>query len=183
MYPPQVGSVRVAGARKTVTRPSGAAKERRAQRRSHRMNGRAMPIDKAILLSAGKGSRLLPLTAERPKCLIELGPDPARMAARRARRGGVGEIVVVTGFRADLVEAVVARGRERRARPSSIPSTMSPTISARCGWRAASWTATSCCSTATRWSRRLWSPAVLARRGGADRRHGRPQGQPTTPTT
>ena len=29
-------------------------------------------IDRAIILAAGKGSRLLPLTADRPKCLIDL---------------------------------------------------------------------------------------------------------------
>jgi L-glutamine-phosphate cytidylyltransferase len=70
-----------------------------------------MPIDKAILLSAGKGSRLLPLTAERPKCLIELGGRTLlawQLDALAA--AGVGEAVVVTGFGDDLVEAVV-RGR------------------------------------------------------------------------
>ena len=31
----------------------------------------SQPISRAIILSAGQGSRLLPLTAERPKCLID----------------------------------------------------------------------------------------------------------------
>jgi L-glutamine-phosphate cytidylyltransferase len=67
-----------------------------------------MPIDKAILLSAGKGSRLLPLTAERPKCLIELSSRTLlewQLDALAA--SGVGEVVVVTGFAEHLVERVV----------------------------------------------------------------------------
>ena len=32
-----------------------------------------MTMPNAILLAAGLGSRLLPLTADRPKCLIEVG--------------------------------------------------------------------------------------------------------------
>ncbi|HEX2763590.1 MAG TPA: phosphocholine cytidylyltransferase family protein [Allosphingosinicella sp.] len=68
-----------------------------------------MTIAKAILLSAGKGSRLLPLTAERPKCLIELsGKSLLEWQLDALRAAGVAEAVVVTGFRDDLVEAVVA---------------------------------------------------------------------------
>ena len=69
-----------------------------------------MPIDKAIILSAGKGSRLLPLTAERPKCLIELSGKPLlewQLDALAA--SGIREAVVVTGFRDDLVDAVAER--------------------------------------------------------------------------
>jgi L-glutamine-phosphate cytidylyltransferase len=66
-----------------------------------------MPIEKAIILSAGKGSRLLPLTAERPKCLIELsGKSLLEWQLDALRDSGVGEVVVVTGFRDDLVDAV-----------------------------------------------------------------------------
>jgi choline kinase len=69
-----------------------------------------MPIDKAIILSAGKGSRLLPLTADRPKCLIELnGKSLLEWQLDALSASGVGEIVVVTGFRDDLVDAVAAR--------------------------------------------------------------------------
>jgi choline kinase len=67
-----------------------------------------MPIDKAILLSAGKGSRLLPLTAERPKCLIELsGRTLLEWQLDALAASGIGEVVVVTGFGDDLVGAVV----------------------------------------------------------------------------
>lgn len=69
-----------------------------------------MRIEKAIILSAGKGSRLLPLTAERPKCLIELGGRSLlEWQLDALRDSGVAEVVVVTGFRDDLVDAVVAR--------------------------------------------------------------------------
>jgi choline kinase len=66
-------------------------------------------IDRAIILSAGKGSRLLPLTADRPKCLIELsGRSLLEWQLDALFDGGVRQMVVVTGFRPDLVEAVVA---------------------------------------------------------------------------
>jgi L-glutamine-phosphate cytidylyltransferase len=71
-----------------------------------------MRIGKAIILSAGKGSRLLPLTADRPKCLIELsGRSLLEWQLDALRDAGIAEIVVVTGFRDDLVDAVAA-GRE-----------------------------------------------------------------------
>lgn len=70
-----------------------------------------MSIDKAIILSAGKGSRLLPMTADRPKCLIDLnGKSLLEWQLDALFASGVGEAVVVTGFRDDLVEAV-ADGR------------------------------------------------------------------------
>jgi choline kinase len=68
-----------------------------------------MPIDKAILLSAGKGSRLLPLTAEVPKCLIALsGKSLLEWQLDALREAGIAEVVVVTGFGDDLVAATVA---------------------------------------------------------------------------
>jgi choline kinase len=64
-----------------------------------------MTISKAIILSAGQGSRLLPLTRDIPKCLIAfngrtlLGWQVAALVAN-----GIREIVVVTGFRTEQVE-------------------------------------------------------------------------------
>jgi choline kinase len=69
-----------------------------------------MPITKAIILSAGKGSRLLPLTEDRPKCLIELsGRSLLEWQLEALAANGVTEQVIVTGFRDDLVDAVAAR--------------------------------------------------------------------------
>ena len=70
---------------------------------------------KAVILSAGQGSRLLPLTAERPKCLLPLGPKSLiEWQIDVLSRGGIDEIVVVVGFRAALVEDLLAK----LARPS-----------------------------------------------------------------
>ena len=67
-------------------------------------------MDKAIILSAGQGSRLGHLTDDRPKCLIEFGGRTLldrQLDALAAN--GVGRAVVVSGFRDDLVEAAIAR--------------------------------------------------------------------------
>lgn len=69
-------------------------------------------MNKAIILSAGQGSRLGPLTQDRPKCLIEFG---GRTLLDRQldtlAACGVGEAVVVTGFRDDAIEAALERRR------------------------------------------------------------------------
>jgi choline kinase len=67
-------------------------------------------IEHAILLSAGQGSRMLPLTAERPKCLIEFsGRTLLEWQVEMLARGGIKHIDVVTGFMTDMVDDVIAR--------------------------------------------------------------------------
>ena len=65
---------------------------------------------KAIILSAGQGSRLGHLTADSPKCLIDFG---GRTLLDRQLDtlafNGVEEAVVVTGFRDDKIEEALAR--------------------------------------------------------------------------
>lgn len=62
-------------------------------------------IEHAILLSAGQGSRLLPLTAERPKCLIDFsGRSLIEWQIEMLARGGIKRIDVVTGFMTDMLE-------------------------------------------------------------------------------
>lgn len=63
-------------------------------------------IEKAIILSAGQGSRLLPLTADRPKCLIDFsGRTLLAWQIEMLSRCGVSQFHVVTGFMTDMVEA------------------------------------------------------------------------------
>ena len=65
---------------------------------------------KAIILSAGQGSRLGHLTDDRPKCLIEFGGRSLLdWQLDTLAANGVDEVVVVTGFRDDQIEAVLAR--------------------------------------------------------------------------
>jgi L-glutamine-phosphate cytidylyltransferase len=67
-------------------------------------------IKKAIILSAGQGSRLLPLTANLPKCLIEFsGKSLIAWQVDALFDNGISEIDVVTGFMTETVEAELAR--------------------------------------------------------------------------
>jgi choline kinase len=61
-------------------------------------------IEQAIVLSAGQGSRLLPVTATIPKCLIEVGGQTLlerQLAALAA--AGVKRALVITGYRHEQV--------------------------------------------------------------------------------
>jgi choline kinase len=65
---------------------------------------------KAVVLSAGQGKRLLPLTLEQPKCLLRVRDDETILGwqLRGLARCGVERAVVVTGFGADRVEDELA---------------------------------------------------------------------------
>jgi len=59
---------------------------------------------RAIILAAGRGSRLGPLGDGRPKCLVELSGKPLIVRQVAALRGGgVTEIGIVRGYRADMI--------------------------------------------------------------------------------
>jgi choline kinase len=67
-------------------------------------------IEHAILLSAGQGSRMLPLTAEQPKCLIDFSGRPLiAWQIEMLARCGVRRVDVVTGFKEEMVQAVLDR--------------------------------------------------------------------------
>ena len=65
---------------------------------------------KAIILSAGQGSRLGHLVDDRPKCLIEFnGRSLLDRQLDTLEASGVGEAVVVTGFHDELVDEAIGR--------------------------------------------------------------------------
>jgi choline kinase len=67
-------------------------------------------MDKAIILSAGQGSRLGHLVDDRPKCLIDFGGRSLLDRQLDTLAGnGVGEAVVVTGFHDDLINEALSR--------------------------------------------------------------------------
>src|SRR3954449_480001 len=64
---------------------------------------------KAIILSAGQGSRLGHLVDDRPKCLIDFnGRTLLDRQLDTLEANGVHEAVVVTGFHDELIEAAIA---------------------------------------------------------------------------
>src|SRR3546814_12876339 len=76
---------------------------------------------KALILSAGQGSRLLPLTEDCPKCLLPLGGRSIlEHQVEQLAAAGVTEIVVVTGFRAAAVESRLARLRRLGVRVRTV---------------------------------------------------------------
>lgn len=63
---------------------------------------------KAIILAAGLGSRLLPLTADRPKCLVPAGARTILEHQLNALdAAGVADVTVVGGYRFDRLRAFV----------------------------------------------------------------------------
>src|SRR4051794_36075082 len=74
------------------------------------LEGQCAPVMKAIILSAGQGSRLGHMVDDRPKCLIDFnGRTLLDRQLDTLEANGVHEAVVVTGFHDELVNAAVAR--------------------------------------------------------------------------
>ena len=61
----------------------------------------------AIILSAGKGERLLPLTLDKPKSLIKF-KDGSTLLSRQLdvmkNSGKISKVVIVTGYRSNMIE-------------------------------------------------------------------------------
>ena len=74
-----------------------------------------MTISHAVILSAGKGSRLYPHTEDKPKCLLPLaGRTLLEWQLDALHAAGIEQMTVVTGFHHQLVDEVIAqRGTER----------------------------------------------------------------------
>ncbi|MFC1942662.1 NTP transferase domain-containing protein [Chloroflexota bacterium] len=59
---------------------------------------------KAIIVAAGPGSRLMPLTAEKPKCLLEIGGQTMlERTLSVLRNTGIDKIVVVRGYHSEMI--------------------------------------------------------------------------------
>ena len=72
---------------------------------------------KAIILSAGQGRRLLPLTESSPKCALQVA-DRSILEAQLGEiaKCAIDEVLVITGFGADRVDEIVAGIQAPRVR-------------------------------------------------------------------
>ena len=59
---------------------------------------------KAIILAAGRGSRMKKLTDERPKCLVKLrGKTLLDLQLDALKSAGISQIAIVTGYKRKLL--------------------------------------------------------------------------------
>lgn len=62
----------------------------------------------AIILAAGNGGRLRPLTEDVPKCLLKIGDTTLlQMTIENLIENGVDEFIIVTGYREELIKNYV----------------------------------------------------------------------------
>lgn len=79
-----------------------------------------------IILAAGEGQRLRPLTEDRPKCLVEVAGKPLiDWQIEAASRVGIRQITVVSGYRAERLES---RGHQQRHNPDYATTNMVETL-------------------------------------------------------
>jgi len=64
-------------------------------------------VKRAIILCAGMGSRLMPYTKDRPKCMVNIyGNSFLERQVRLFRRNNIEEIIVVGGYAADSIKNI-----------------------------------------------------------------------------
>jgi dTDP-glucose pyrophosphorylase len=72
---------------------------------------------KAVILAAGKGTRMKELTQELPKPMLEVGGRPIlEHILEGILAAGVRDVFIVTGFRADVIESHFGDGSNWQAR-------------------------------------------------------------------
>jgi choline kinase len=70
----------------------------------------SFPLTRAVLISAGRGSRLGALTDNTPKCLVKVaGKAIIDHQIHALHESGVEEIIVVAGFRREAIAAHIAK--------------------------------------------------------------------------
>ena len=80
----------------------------------------------AVILSAGQGRRLLPLTANKPKCLLNIEGQPIiEWQIDELAKSGIDRISVVVGYHADRVEQLL----HKRYGPDRVEVIYNPTYS------------------------------------------------------
>jgi len=68
---------------------------------------------KAVLLAAGEGIRLLPITATRPKHLIKVGGKPIlQFCLEAVRHAGLDEAIIVTHYMSDAIRSYFGNGEK-----------------------------------------------------------------------
>lgn len=68
------------------------------------VEGDGPPVRSALLLAAGMGARLAPLTDTMPKCLVSVGGKPILERLVRALDAhGIERLVIVVGYRAEMI--------------------------------------------------------------------------------
>ena len=81
---------------------------------------------KAVILSAGQGKRLLPLTADNPKCLLNIdGRSLIEWQINELARCGVERVSIVVGYHADKVKQLL----QQRYDPQRIRTVYNPAYS------------------------------------------------------
>ncbi len=81
--------------------------------RSPSLRRPGLATTEAVILAAGRGSRLASFTSDKPKCLVEIGGTPLiEHQLRMLEMVGIKQVTVVAGYRADAVRRIV----ESRAR-------------------------------------------------------------------
>lgn len=79
----------------------------------------------AVILAAGRGSRMLALTAARPKCLVELAGRPLlRWQLDALRAAGIPRILVVRGYAAHCLEGGFATADNPRWAETNMVSSL-----------------------------------------------------------
>jgi dTDP-glucose pyrophosphorylase len=72
-------------------------------------------IDKAVVLAAGRGTRMRELTAELPKPMIEVRGKPVlQHIIEGLRDAGIREFLIIVGYRADVVRKCFGDGSSYR---------------------------------------------------------------------